>query len=478
MSSVRQAGTSLVRQAGTSLVRQTVWTVLLAQLLCAALLSGAALLHERQIRRHAFDVSLQGRSDSLLGAIQDAEDPDDNVTVDPAELHLPDDDLYAVYNQGGRLLGSSGGSSGGAASELTGRQGNGFRDARKGRVRYRVLQRDALRVIDRAENGGVGLRRPVTIVYASPEGRLWHEIFEAVRFYLVSIAIAAGVTVLLVGLLVTRAMAPLAELASAAEQLSLKTLTFTEPPAVMRIRELRPLARVLAGTVERLRIALAKEHQFVGDAAHELKTAIAVVRSSVQLMMLKRRTVDEYAAGLARVLKDNSRVEALVAQMLQLASLEEDPHGHAPMVDLGALAAKAVAQLQPFAEERRVALRLQSVGHALVPLRPERALVLISNLVMNAVQHSAPGQAVTVEVNGRDMVTLAVQDTGTGIAEEALPHIFERFYREDRSRSRETGGTGLGLAICKSIVEAAGGSIAVESAEAQGTRVTVTFITA
>ncbi len=461
-------------RTGTSLVRQTVLTVLIAQLLCAAVLSGAALLHEWQIRRRAFDMSLQGRSDSLLGAIQDAEDPEDNVTVDPAELHVPEDDVYAVYNQGGRLLGSSGGDAG----ELAGRQGDGFRDARRGRVRYRVLQRDALRVIDRAENGGVGLRRPVTIVYASPEGRLWHETFEAVRFYLVSIALAAGVTVLLVGLLVTRALTPLGELASAAEQLSLKTLAFTEPPAVMRIRELRPLARVLAGAVERLRLALEKEHQFVGDAAHELKTAIAVVRSSVQLMMLKRRTADEYAAGLERVLEDNSRVEGLVAQMLQLASLEEDAHTSATVVDMGAVAAAALEQLRPFAEERRVSLLLQSRGAALVPLRPERALVLVSNLVMNAVQHSAPGQAVMVFVDGKETMTLAVQDTGTGIAEKALPHIFERFYREDRSRSRETGGAGLGLAICKSIVEAAGGGIAVESAEARGTRVTVTFITA
>ena len=70
---------------------------------------------------------------------------------------------------------------------------------------------------------------------------------------------------------------------------------------------------------------------------------------------------------------------------------------------------------------------------------------------------------------------LEVQDVGSGIAPEALPHIFERFYREDRSRSRETGGTGLGLSICKSIVEAAGGSIAVESSLEQGTRVLVTF---
>jgi signal transduction histidine kinase len=211
-----------------------------------------------------------------------------------------------------------------------------------------------------------------------------------------------------------------------------------------------------------------------------LKTAIAVVRSSVQLLMLKRRSPDEYAAGLDRVLEDNSRVEALAAQMLQLASLEEGSAVDAPVVDLGKLAAATLERLRPFAEVRGVLLRFASAGGGMVRIRPEHATVLVSNLVMNAVQHSASGQTVNVTLGGHGSqeITLDVEDTGAGIAREALPHIFERFYREDRSRSRETGGAGLGLAICKSIVEAAGGSISVESAEAQGTRVTVIFRTA
>jgi signal transduction histidine kinase len=459
-----------------SLVRQTVWIVLSAQLLCAVSLSGVALLHERHTRIRAFDVRLQGRSDSLLGAIQDAEDPDDNVMIDPAELNLPGDDVYAVYNQGGRLLGSSRV----APPVLTVRQADGFRDARIGKARYRVLQREGMRVIDRPENDGVGLKRPVTIVYASPEDHLWHEIFEAVRFYLVAIVLAAGVTVALVGLLIRRALSPLSELAMAAEQLSLPALNFAAPPSVLRVRELRPLAEVLGDAIERLRVSFAKEHQFVGDAAHELKTAIAVVRSSVQLLMLKRRSPDEYAAGLDRVLEDNSRVEALAAQMLQLASLEEGSAVDAPVVDLGKLAAATLERLRPFAEVRGVLLRFASAGGGMVRIRPEHATVLVSNLVMNAVQHSASGQTVNVTLGGHGSqeITLDVEDTGAGIAREALPHIFERFYREDRSRSRETGGAGLGLAICKSIVEATGGSISVESAEAQGTRVTVIFRTA
>ncbi len=419
---------------------------------------------------------MQGRSDSLLGAIQDAEDPDDNVTIDPAELKLPSEDVYAVYNQGGRMVGSSAISS----MELMARSYDGFHEVVIGHSRYRVLQRDALRVIDRAENGGVGLKRPVTIVYASPEDHLWHEIFEAVRFYLIAIAFSTGVSVAVVGLLVTKALSPLLELATAAEQLAPPALSFSPPPSVMRVRELRPLAIVLGDSINRLRAAFAKQHQFVGDAAHELKTAVSVVRSSVQLLMLKRRSPAEYEKGLDRILEDSERVETLVAQMLQLANLEETSAAYSPAVSLSDLATEVLERLNPYAEERGLSLRLIASEHVLVPLQPERVTVLISNLVMNAIQHSFSGQAVVVTVTEtvEKGPVLRVDDSGSGIVSAALPHVFERFFREDTSRSRKTGGTGLGLSICKSIVEKAGGRIGIESEPGKGTHVIVTFITA
>ena len=460
---------------GRSLIRETIAVVVVAQVLCAFLLCGAAVLHERHTRLRAFDITLQGRSDSLLGAIQDAEDPDDNVTIDPAELRLPEDDIYAVYNQGGRLLGTSRA----APSELISRHADEFRDAQLGPTKYRVFEREAMRVIDRAENGGVGLKRPVTIVYASSERHLWHEIVEAVRFYLSAIVFATAITVFLVSLLLSKALDPLSELALAAGKLAPPALVFAAPPSVMRVRELLPLAEVLTDTVGRLREAFAKEQRFVSDAAHELKTAIAVVRSSVQLLMLKRRTVEQYTAGLERVLEDNGRVEALVAQMLQLAGLESASANKAPTVDMGELTATALERLRPFAEARCVLLHFSPAPAAKVRLLPERGLALVSNLVMNAVQHSPSGSAVTVSLTSQwERIVLQVEDAGEGISPEALPHVFERFYREDRSRSRDTGGTGLGLSICKSIVEAAGGSISIDSIRGQGTRVVVVFISA
>jgi signal transduction histidine kinase len=456
-----------------SLIRQTVSIVLAAQVLCAVILCGAALVHEWHTRIRAFDTRLQGRSDSLLGAIQDAEDPDDNVMIDPAEVNVPREDVYAVYNQGGRLLGSSAN----APSALIERGKDQFRDVRVNGSSYRVLQREALRVIDRAESDGVGLRRPVTILYASPEGQVWHQILEAARFYLVAIALAAMATVFLVAFLLRRALRPLSALARAAANLSAPALEFEAPSSAIEVRELRPLADVLTDAVTRLRESFAKEHRFVGDAAHELKTAIAVVRSSVQLLMLKKRTSYEYSAGLDRILEDTQRVEGLVGQMLQLARLEEGSSANVSPLDLGAVAESVAAQLKPIADTRGLEIQVKSAPDLFVKLTSDSAEILVSNLLLNAMQHSKPFSPVSLSVGqvSSGGVRLEVADRGDGIGPEALPHIFERFYREDRSRSRDTGGTGLGLALCKSIVDGAGGTIAVESTRNVGTRVEVTF---
>ncbi len=459
-----------------SLIRQTIGIVLTAQVLCTVLLCGAALLHEWHTRFRAFDVRMQGRSDSLLGAIQDAEDPEDNVTVDPTELKIPDEDVYAVYNQGGRLLGTSPS----APEALISRGSDGFRNLRANGISYRVLQREALRVIDREEHGGVGLRRPVTIVYASPEGRVWHDILEAVRFYLLTIALAAALSVGFVTMRLRRALRPISDLAEEAAHISAPLLDFKAPASILQVRELRPLADVLTDMVARLRESFSKEHRFVGDAAHELKTAIAVVRSSVQLLMLRHRSAGEYRAGLARILEDNQRVEAIVSQMLQLARLEEVKQTDLPALDLGDAVRSVVAQLQTIADDYSIKVPVESSPNLLVRIRPESAEILVSNLLLNAIQHSKPDSLVSLLARreASDEITLEVVDEGNGISPEALPHIFQRFYRADTSRSRETGGTGLGLAICKSIVDAAGGTIEIKSTVGVGTRVKVTFIAA
>ncbi len=459
-----------------SLIRRAVFSVFLAQLLCAAVLCAAALLHEHQTRFRAFDTRLQGKSDSLLGAVQDAEDPEDNVTIDPTELKLPGEDAYAVYNQGGRLLGTSSN----APSALISRGADGYRDVKHLGKRYRVFQREALRIIDRAEYGGVGLRRPVTIVYTAPVAHVWHEIFEAASYYLLTILLASAGVVLLVTALLRRAFLPLTELADATANLRAPALAFDPPQSALHVLELRPLTQVLEQTISRLRESFARERQFFGDAAHELKTAIAVVRSSAQLLLMKRRSELEYSEGVEGIVQDTERLETLVMQMLQLA--HETEAGEAPLqiVNVGETVRSVASLLQPVANHRGLQIRVEAISDAPVRIKKQSAETLVSNLLLNAIQYSVEGGTVEVSVlkKGADSVCIQVTDHGLGIGAEALPHIFDRFYREDRSRARGTGGAGLGLAISKSIVDTAKGSIQVQSSKGEGTTMIVTFTAA
>ena len=459
----------------SSLARRAVLIVLLVELLCAVAFSLTALWHERETRLRAFDVMLQGRSDSLLGAIQDAEDPGDNVTIDPSELSIPSRDIYAVYNLGGRLLGTSSH----APGELIDRRDDGFRTIRSGRHRYRVLQREALRVIDRAETHGVGLRRPVTILYAAPMDFIWHEILEAASFYVtVSVALLCATAIILI-ILLRKLLHPLEELAGEAAAVTASSLAFRSPASALRLRELKPLAEALSATMARVRHAFEMEQRFVGDAAHELKTAVAVVRSTVQVLSMRTRSSEEYRHGLNQILSDNERVEELVSRMLTLARFEERQEVVAGAVNLSDTVQHTLRTLGSFAEAHGVSFSASLASEVRVRLIPEAAQVLVSNLVVNAVQHSQQGSEVVVAVRrlgaSDETAILEVKDSGTGIAAENLPHVFERFFREDRSRSRQTGGAGLGLAICKSIVEAANGVIELQSLPGRGTTVTVSF---
>ena len=455
-----------------SIRRRLVTLVLAAEFGAAILFSSAELLHERTSQMHAFDVMLQGRSDSVLGAIQDAEDPEDNVAVDPKELKLPSQDVYAVYNAEGRLLGSSPG----APSALIQRTKNGFRVDHFRSHEYRIYQRDAMRIIDRPEGGGEGLQRPIVILYASRLDHVWHTIFKAAGFDLIVGACLFGLTALVMVATLNQQLQPIQELASRAAMVSMSTLSFDPPASALELAEMEPLARTLSSTMKRLREAVEKQHRFVSDGARELKTAVAVMRSSVQVLMMKSRSAEEYQHGLERLLEDNARIERLVAEMLLLARLEETSEIALHPIALSNAVLSVLDSLSSFATERQVKLSFALEQEVSVLLPIEGAEIITTNLVMNALQHSPPDSQVEVSLERAEgKAILRIKDEGCGISKEALAHVFDRFYRADRSRSRSTGGTGLGLAICKSIVDSAHGSIAIESQEGSGTIISVSF---
>jgi HAMP domain-containing protein len=265
----------------TSLSRQLISGVLLAELLCAALFSATAILHEMHSRRRAFDVSLRGRADSLMGAVQDAEDPEDSVIVDPTELVLPRQDVYEVVSPAGRVLGSSPGSTAAELAGLTSSSKPGYFNFQAGSAAYRAVRFEGMRVIDRDDKGG--LRRPVTVLYGSPTRDLWHEAIEAARFYLATGALLLAVTGLGLVWFLREKLSPLQELAALASQVSEHSWQFEPPMSVLQTAELAPIAVSMRELLAGLRQAFERQRRLTGDAAHELKTSIAVLKSSLQL---------------------------------------------------------------------------------------------------------------------------------------------------------------------------------------------------
>jgi signal transduction histidine kinase len=331
-----------------------------------------------------------------------------------------------------------------------------------------------VRVIDREENGGV--RRPVTVLYAGPTRFLWHEAVEAVQFYLVASALLLAVTGIALVWFLRRRLSPLQELAAIAGRVSARSWEFVPPATVLRTTELAPIALSMEELLKGLQLAFERQRRLTGDAAHELKTSIAVLKSSLQLLSMVPRTAEQYEAGLEGLLLDSERMEELVSRMLTLARLEEAPVELSESCELQSIVCDVAERLRPLAELKQVVLGVSVEESCVVAMPAGDADLLCSSLLVNALQHSSPNQRVSVLVQALGGVTeLRVVDQGDGIPASALPHVFERFFRADRSRSRVSGGAGLGLSICKAIVERANGTIHIESAVGTGTEVTVTL---
>ncbi|MBV8638364.1 MAG: PAS domain-containing protein [Candidatus Eremiobacteraeota bacterium] len=214
--------------------------------------------------------------------------------------------------------------------------------------------------------------------------------------------------------------------------------------------------------------------EFLSNVSHELRTPLSSIKLMLETVV---ESPDDEAADifLPQVLVQVDRLAALVGQLLEQARAES---GQLKLnlrdIDLEDVARQIVATFEPQASNKGVRLELQAMRPVRVEADPDRFAQVCVNLIDNALRHTHSGGSVTVELdaNGNDAI-MRVRDTGVGIPYRDLPHIFERFYVVDRSRTRESGGAGLGLAIVKGIVEAHGGTVSTESMLGSGTVFTI-----
>jgi heavy metal sensor kinase len=289
---------------------------------------------------------------------------------------------------------------------------------------------------------------------------------------------AAGAAILALGLvggswLAARAIHPIEDISATAVKIAGGDLSQRINVADTE-SELGHLAGVLNSTFARLEAAFAQQARFTADASHELRTPVSVILTQTQTALSRKRTESEYREALEACQRAAQRMRTLTASLLELARLDG---GQEPMkqevFDLSRVARECVELVRPLVTEQRLEISCDLASAQCVG-DPERIAQVATNLLTNAIHFNRPQGQVQISTrveNGAAVLT--VTDTGPGIPAEDLPHLFERFYRVDKSRSGVQGGTGLGLAICKAIMDSQGGSIEVKSQPGAGSVFTV-----
>ena len=263
----------------------------------------------------------------------------------------------------------------------------------------------------------------------------------------------------------TRALHPVDQITHAAQTINPHDLSqrVTVPQTG---DELQRLAETLNRTLQRIESAVARITQFTADASHELRTPVALIRTRAEVTLAKPRGPEHYRDALKEVLAESERTTALIDNLMTLARADTGSEMlKFDRTNISEIAGEVCTQAQTLSEAKQIHWSA-TISDAAIWVRGDanalRRLLLI--LIDNAVKYTPPAGAVrlTVQRNATH-AEIRVSDTGIGISESELPHIFDRFYRADKARSRELGGTGLGLSIGRWIASAHGGEVKVES---------------
>jgi len=291
---------------------------------------------------------------------------------------------------------------------------------------------------------------------------------------LLALALGLGfIASTLVAITVTkRGLRPLAEMRHALERVQPAHLSERIEPAQWP-RELQPVVTAFDGMLDRLEDSFTRLSQFSADLAHELRTPIGNMLGETQVALSRERSFEEYRSTIESVAAECERLSGIIDNLLFLARAESAEQEIERSLFNGRAALEKIASFyQTAAEDRH--LNIECSGEGQIFADPALFNRAVGNLIDNALRFTTDGGNIDVSIGTRDGHTeVFVRDTGSGIAPEHLPRVFDRFYRGDPSRS--SAGTGLGLALVKSIAGLHGGSARIESELERGTTVILTF---
>lgn len=337
-----------------------------------------------------------------------------------------------------------------------------------------------------------GIRWYIGAVIVGERLTTMHETLASLRQVLL-VTSALGLALALAGgwALAGRALRPVDRVTAAAARIATGDGTATSLGARLPVPptddELSRLSSTFNAMLDKLQASFQAQERFVADASHELRTPLTAIRGNVDVLRRQVRNGSlgfashDLAPALEDIRQESDRMRRLLDDLLLLARTDtaSDP-AELPLttrenVRLDDIAAEAVRSARVLAEGR--ILELEVPRPVVIPADPDRLHQLLMILLDNAVRHTPVGGhiRVAVAVTNDGTARIAVRDEGEGIAEEHLPHVFERFYRADGARGRSSGGTGLGLAIARAICRAHGGEISVTSAPGQGATFVITL---
>jgi signal transduction histidine kinase len=300
----------------------------------------------------------------------------------------------------------------------------------------------------------------------SPINGVLHQVYFALT--------AAGPIVILVAilgayLLVGRALTPVASLAGSAERITLHNLD-ERLPVSNSGDEIEMLATALNKMILRLRESFDYTRRFIADASHELRTPLTVMRAELETVLRTEAVTPAVQDCVASTLEEVDRLAVIVEGLLSLSLLDAGgAQNETVLLDLSELACGVTEQMGLVAEDKRITLKPECADQ--VPVEGDRSRLkqVLVNLLDNAIKYTPTGGKVIVRTRSIvDRAVLEVIDSGIGIPAKDLPHVFERFFRVDKARSRDVGGAGLGLSIVKSICSAHDGTVEAESSTGQG----------
>lgn len=296
------------------------------------------------------------------------------------------------------------------------------------------------------------------------------DVRDTLQKLLVTLLVSIPILVTVAGIggyfLAARALAPIDQITATARRISAEDLSARLNIPVTD-DEVGRLTQTLNDMLARLNDSFQRERQFTNDASHELRTPLTAMQAILGMIREKRRTPEEYEQALDDLNEETDRLRTLVENLLRLARGDKQKSNPFEEVNLSVLLKDVSDSLRPLAEAKKLSLNCETSDNLIVLGNSDELIRLFVNLLDNAIKYTERGEINISANHNEKSVVVKVADTGIGIPAEHIPHIFDRFYRVEESRTLR--GAGLGLAIAKEIVRAHHGEIEVRSKTGQGT---------